>query len=875
MQSDVLIEKYGQYIESLDILPASPRILARVWESISQGGFQGMDLARLVQLDVSLLLPILKEIQFNTEKLQTLPINPDRVQLEKISCIAILKHQQVKAKNDPLLDHPFIDTYFLHSILCGCLAQNIAEQISHSDTTLCYLAGLYHDIGKWLMFSWRSDLYSQCLELSEFTDYPVSMFELEKFGFDHTHAGQWALKHWAFPVELVSVAGNHHPKGQPNRNHSFEPLLSIVVFTDKYVNHYLKNGRLNELDVSRILHDSEDASLFSQLDFNEINGLLEYKSREYKGDSPKSENMEGVRRDYSFAEKKPGLLDSESFGRPAGPEPKTCVRILKNLVDAFESAAPYKKKISNLVEQLNWNPLFKKATLVQIIPDEKVLSVYYPNKDHCIVEKSCFDASFRIKTMTSPFLAFGRMYQLLVTEDNADACLLKILENPIIQTEPVYLSNKLIGIIAYIRHNNLQQKHLESDEDIAVCIKLFKSLFKNCFCNEFSVRPSNQFNPNLKRIRDSDENESIAQKMQSIGRLAGGIGHEINNPLMVIELCLHKLFSQVDNPEINKTLDLIQQNTNRITKIVQNLMHLVGPSGIKPGNHNIINAIENTLKSVENRLVSSDIKIEVTLPEHPVYFFGDLHILQQAILNLLLNSIEAIEANEGGGTIQVIGKHITVSKEFMLQIIDNGKGIEKKDLDVIFEPFYTTKKFSKGIGLGLITSKSILEKHGGNLTIESEPEKGTRVKAVLPALSGVESESEIVLPEKPEPLGKKDLSLKLENPSILIIDDEKDIVEIISEIFLGKGNKIVTEKNGSNAIKLLEKQHFDIAFIDYKIPGKNGIQVARYILENDINTKIVFISGETNEDEFIEFLGKHDIPFIEKPFRIEDLMLYI
>ncbi len=245
-------------------------------------------------------------------------------------------------------------------------------------------------------------------------------------------------------------------------------------------------------------------------------------------------------------------------------------------------------------------------------------------------------------------------------------------------------------------------------------------------------------------IRDRTELNNLRQqllqseKLALIGQLAAGVSHEINNPLngiiTYIHLMLKKLEENRIEPEVwKRNLKLVERETLRIARLVKNLLNLSRRSEpiLRPLSPKQL--IEEALPLLEEQLVIKEINLVKDYAEGLPNIIGDFSQLQQVVINLLLNAIQAVEKK---GTIQIkIHAEGTKGSECFvhLHIWDNGVGIPAEDLEKVFDPFYSTKSGKKeGVGLGLSIAKHIIDAHRGRITIQSEVGKGTNVKVRLP-----------------------------------------------------------------------------------------------------------------------------------------------
>ncbi len=252
------------------------------------------------------------------------------------------------------------------------------------------------------------------------------------------------------------------------------------------------------------------------------------------------------------------------------------------------------------------------------------------------------------------------------------------------------------------------------------------------------VRLSKSFNTMLKAIKERDlklqemteERLSRVEKQVSIGRLAAGVAHEINNPLTAI-LSLSSLMLKHLPPDDPRAEDLkiVVEETTRCKNIVKSLLDFARERPMEKEIVDLNEIVRNSLHLTEKYESMGNILTELKLCENPLYVYVDPKQIQQVLVNLILNAAEACEKN---GRIEIITEEDSSSGFAHVVVSDNGKGIPKEHINRVFEPFFTTKGSGKGTGLGLSVSLGIIRKHEGTIEIESTEGKGTKVTVVLP-----------------------------------------------------------------------------------------------------------------------------------------------
>ena len=359
-----------------------------------------------------------------------------------------------------------------------------------------------------------------------------------------------------------------------------------------------------------------------------------------------------------------------------------------------------------------------------------------------------------------------------------------------------------------------------------------------------------------------------AQRMESIGRLAGGVAHDFNNLLggiLGFAAYIKSKFKE-DDP-IYRDIDTIERSAKRGADLANQLLAFARKGKYKREAVNL-NQIVREVTRLLSRTVDKRIKIEEYLSEDLLSAMGDESQIQQTILNICINAKDAMP--EGGKLIlRTRNTHLSKSQPRIqwqveegnyvhLSIIDTGIGMSPQIKDQIFEPFFTTKGSRSGTGLGLPTAYGIIKNHGGHILVDSEPGKGSTFQVYLP---GVKIETKV---------SKR---LKIEVPqrgkeTILLIDDEEIIREIGERVLTEKGYKVILASDARQAIKLYQekRQEIDLVILDMIMPEANGREIYRKLKRINPSLKVLLSSGYTQEGEVQETIDEGALDFIQKPY---------
>ncbi|HSC35063.1 MAG TPA: response regulator [Thermodesulfobacteriota bacterium] len=358
-------------------------------------------------------------------------------------------------------------------------------------------------------------------------------------------------------------------------------------------------------------------------------------------------------------------------------------------------------------------------------------------------------------------------------------------------------------------------------------------------------------------------------KMSGVGQLAAGVAHEFNNILSGIIGYTSLALTRQDLESARKDLKVIEKASDRAVEIVNKLLSFSRQKGEKFQVAQIESIIDDALGLVEHTFETEGIRILRSYEKVPAIRMN-LGEIQQVFLNLAINSKHAMPQ---GGAIAISTK---LAGNFVrIDFSDTGAGIPPENLSRIFEPFFTTKQSEgskSGTGLGLSVIYAIIERHGGRIEVSSELNKGTTFTIHLPNIQTVSKAAEAEPAEKFQ--SAKVIELRRKG-NVLIIDDEEFIRDIVSECLSSTGHNVMTAESGEQAIELIKKNHFDITFLDFSIPNKNGLELLREIKMIDPNSTVVIISSRPGEQLPDELTDEGAYNIIKKPFSVDQIQIAV
>ncbi|MBF0429718.1 MAG: response regulator [Fibrobacteria bacterium] len=372
-----------------------------------------------------------------------------------------------------------------------------------------------------------------------------------------------------------------------------------------------------------------------------------------------------------------------------------------------------------------------------------------------------------------------------------------------------------------------------------------------------------------------------AQRMETVGTLAGGLAHDFNNVLggIVGTISLMKERALIANKEKADDLkteqdlediEIIESCTRRASDMVARLLSLSRKVEINMEPLEL-NHVVNNVSTLCKASFESRIKIETKIPQKKLWIMGDNTQLEQVILNMAVNARDAMKE---GGTLGLQISEFTVTDKFRRQhpgckakklaclaITDSGEGIPLKDLDKIFDPFYTTKSKEQGTGLGLAIVDKIIKEHNGFLEVNSKPGVNTAFSLYF---------NRIDAPSKGRI--KTSISLQRGSGDVLVVDDDVIMRKTISRILYGMGYTVATASTGATAITMCESGlHFNLVILDVDMPVMSGLDIARIIRKTEPDMKILFCTGRQHQYQMQEVLSQKNTWLITKPFSREVL----
>jgi PAS domain S-box-containing protein len=366
-----------------------------------------------------------------------------------------------------------------------------------------------------------------------------------------------------------------------------------------------------------------------------------------------------------------------------------------------------------------------------------------------------------------------------------------------------------------------------------------------------------------------------AQRMESIGTLAGGVAHDLNNILAPIMMSIDILKTISDHPQAMTILETIEVSAKRGADIVRQVLSFArGLEGqrIEVQPKHLLKDLENIIKDT----FPKDIRLQFSMPNETWTILGDPTQVHQILLNLCVNARDAMP---NGGNLTIGVENCVLDEQYAamniqakpgryvnISVTDSGTGMPADLIDKIFEPFFTTKALNKGTGLGLSTVMAIVKSHDGIINVYSEPGKGTTFKVYLPAieasLEARKEQSEVIS----LPRGNGEM--------ILVVDDEASILTITSQTLQAFGYRVVTAMDGADALSVYVQNRNEIAVVltDMMMPVLDGPATIHALLRINPAVKIIAASGLNANGGVAQASGAGIKHFLTKPYTAGTLL---
>jgi signal transduction histidine kinase len=379
-------------------------------------------------------------------------------------------------------------------------------------------------------------------------------------------------------------------------------------------------------------------------------------------------------------------------------------------------------------------------------------------------------------------------------------------------------------------------------------------------------------------LRHSEAQLLQAQKMEAVGRLAGGLAHDINNYVTAItsQCELVRMKAQPGDPTAGKIaakMDMVIATAGKITTLIRRLLAFSKQQPVDPQVIDL-NEVVDGLRGMLKRLIGEDLQLETFLAADLWCTRVDPSQVEQIVVNLLVNSREA---SPRGGKVTIETSNVVLGQEYLRQnptvqagdyvllaVSDSGTGIPAEIRDRIFEPFFTTKEGTDARGLGLATVYGIVKQNGGHVAVYSEMGQGTTFRVYLPRTLEAAA-GPVATAAEARPVGGGE--------TLLLVEDNDELRGATQGILEALGYRVATAANGTEALAALERLggRIDLVICDVVMPGMSGQEVVEQLRARRPEIRVIFMSGYTDNVVLRHGILEGEYDFLEKPFSADRL----
>lgn len=373
--------------------------------------------------------------------------------------------------------------------------------------------------------------------------------------------------------------------------------------------------------------------------------------------------------------------------------------------------------------------------------------------------------------------------------------------------------------------------------------------------------------------RQLEEQLRQAQKMDAVGRLAGGVAHDFNNLLMVINGYTEVLLEQLEkSSDMHQKVQSIQQAADRAATLTRQLLAFSRKQHLELKVVDV-NAVIGDMERLLRPLIGENIELVTRLSTDAGHTRADAGQLEQVIMNLVVNAKDAMPE---GGKLTVQSTDITVRHNFnehrfiqpgryaVISVTDTGHGMDKETQLRIFEPFFTTKEKGKGTGLGLSTVYGIVKQSNGYVFAQSEIGTGTTFYVYLPRVEDASEELTPAATPQNEAGGCE---------TVLLVEDEESVRELVRVTLVSRGYKVLEAENGECGLRIAEEcnENIDILITDVVMPGMGGRELAKKLVSLRPGISVLYLSGYTEDAVVTQGANGTPAAFLQKPFTLQNL----
>ena len=856
-------------VQYLDSLPAPSAVAGRILSLASSPDVNIQELSRLVEAEPSLSLRILRRAnaasQGRSGEVRDIQQAVMVLGLEVVRTMAlcmVVRHGMF-ASADPV--DPQVRTVWEHSLACAVAAKLLAGS-NPALSGVAFAAGLLHDCGKLALLAAMPEQYGRLVQDLPAQAQDVPLAEQQAVGVDHCLAGKWLLERWGLPTVFVEAVWlHHHPVEALEAVAGHGPVLSLVALADRLAHEVMGDWP------SRDCGPGQDR-LAVVAGFASAKALEEVKSRiggEYAERAGLFDLNEDAAAFYFQALQKANTRLGDMAVNLAERRQE-----LERAAVCLDGVAAAGTRLGGVEDEAGMLEVLAQAltgifsspeglTYVLDAPARLFMARYFSQDGRTggltcrLAPDLAMDAQQLGSLPAGPAGLLATAQVRATALPTAGGAPLHVQDGYGVATLDLGQSSRL-ELIFKLPGLGLSPLELAAFRHLAdhsgATLRRLRLL-------EQSRQRAESLGEAMRSMQTLNAKLMQTERLAAVGQLAAGAAHEINNPLAIISARAQLLEMKETDPARKKNFHQMVEQIERISSILGHLLDFARPSPLSIEPVSLGAVLERTLELVQPGLEKRGITVHGQFPPGLPAIMADSRQLEQVFLNLFINADHAMEA---GGSLSVTLSHDQASDMAQAVIADTGVGIPKEHLGKIFDPFFTTKAEGKGTGLGLSTAYGILVKHRGEITVDSEPGRGTKVIVRLPRHQG-----QLKAPAQPDQAAAGPVP---GGEVILVVDDEKHIRDILRESLESSGYGVATAGDGVEALAMLKSRSFSLVVLDIRMPQQGGLALLREAKAIISGLPVLVVTGMAGEEEIREAMDLGAAGCIRKPFQVEALI---
>jgi signal transduction histidine kinase/CheY-like chemotaxis protein len=414
---------------------------------------------------------------------------------------------------------------------------------------------------------------------------------------------------------------------------------------------------------------------------------------------------------------------------------------------------------------------------------------------------------------------------------------------------PILVSREVMGVMEFYAEKMVQPHAMLLDIAMQIGIQLGRVVERQRAAAQYQLQQEALYQ---------------SEKLAAMGSLLSSVAHELNNPLAAVLMHADLLREELSHSPAIELADEVARAAERCTRLVRTFLALARQHTPERTAVALNSLVTETVELLAYALRVDNVAVQLELAENLPLLWADPHQIQQVITNLITNAHQAMREASTPRQLTLTTQRNPVRTCVTLAVTDTGPGIPLALQERIFEPFFTTKPVGIGTGLGLSLCRGIIERHGGTITVSSQPGQGASFCVELPV--------EPIVPTVSTPPAQDGVSA-IPGTSILIIDDEPSIASGLKRLLSRDGYSVETVANGHMALAKLRERSYDLLLSDMRMPEIDGPSLYRMLEQQHphLLRRVIFLTGDTLNPETKQFLDQSEAPCLTKPCTVGEI----